>query len=188
MLALVGGGEVGNESLIQGSVVRAFASGDAAALVETLAALGAAGCFGQELFPAPNPVRYSRSRLWTDPDGRFTVACMTWLPGQGTPVHDHAGRWGAELVVRGVMLETGYRIDGGTADGRVRLAVARTAILHPAEAGAIIPAADIHAQQNVSNDVAHTVHVYSSLADVCTKFTAAGDEWGTPARVAFTYA
>ena len=91
-------------------IARAVAMDRATTLATVLAALGQSGAFAEPaLFAPPADGHYTRGRIWTDPDGRFTVVGMTWLPGQGTPVHDHAGRWGAELVVRGTMHETSYR-------------------------------------------------------------------------------
>ena len=44
---------------------------------------------------------YGRRLLHRDPRGRYTVVVMTWGPGQGTPIHDHANLWCVECVYRG---------------------------------------------------------------------------------------
>ena len=45
-----------------------------------------------------------RYRTWG-----FMVA-MTWGPGQGTPIHDHAGIWCVEGVIQGEMTVTSYQV------------------------------------------------------------------------------
>jgi len=169
-------------------LARAMATDRATTLAAVLSSLGKSNAFADEtLFAPPSASRYSRGRLWADPDGRFTVVGMTWLPGQGTPVHDHAGRWGAELVVRGTMLETSYRLGERDGSGRARLVVEHANRIDATHVGVILPSVDIHEFVNVGSGVAHTVHVYSTLVDACTTFTQDGDGWWTPAPVALAY-
>jgi len=170
------------------TIARAVATDRATTLAATLADLGASGAFDNvSLFAAPGESRYSRARLWADPAGHFAVVCMTWLPGQGSAVHDHAGRWGAELVVHGTMRETSYRLSERDARGRVRLVRERETPLHAAQIGVVLPTVDIHELRNDGPELAHTVHVYSSLVDACTMFTPGGDGWWTLAPVSLTY-
>src|SRR5262245_44504026 len=51
---------------------------------------------------------YARRLLHRDPAGRYSVVVMTWGPGQGTALHDHAGIWCVECVVDGEMSVTQY--------------------------------------------------------------------------------
>ena len=37
----------------------------------------------------PDPNRYRQHILHIDPAGRFSIVALVWLPGQGTPIHDH---------------------------------------------------------------------------------------------------
>jgi predicted metal-dependent enzyme (double-stranded beta helix superfamily) len=165
-------------------IARAVATDRATTLAAVLSSLGRTGAFADErLFAPPSERRYARGRLWADPDGRFTIVGMTWLPGQGTPVHDHAGRWGAELNVRGTMFETSYRLGARNADGRTQLVAERRSRIDARQIGVILPSVDVHEFSNVGSTVAHTVHVYSTLADACTTFTPDGDGWWTPAPV-----
>jgi len=169
-------------------IARAIATDRATALAATLANLGASGAFADEhFFAEPGASRYSRARLWADPAGRFAVVCMTWLPGQGTPVHDHAGRWGAELVVHGSMRETSYRLAERDAGGRARLVLERETRIAAAQIGVVLPTVDVHQLHNDGPEIARTVHVYSSLVDACTTFTPGGDGWWTLAPVSLTY-
>jgi predicted metal-dependent enzyme (double-stranded beta helix superfamily) len=169
-------------------IARAVESDRVSALARVLARFGATGAFADEtLFAPPSDARYSRYPLWRDPKGRFAIVCMTWLPGQGTPVHDHAGRWGAELVVRGAMCETSYKVVERAQDGRSRLEHAAETAMKPSDISVVLPTVDVHAFHNVGSVVAHTVHVYSSLNDACTTFTPNDAEWWTPGRVELRY-
>src|SRR5258707_13250747 len=46
---------------------------------------------------------YARRLLHRNDDLGYTAVVMTWGPGQGTPLHDHAGIWCVEGVVLGQM-------------------------------------------------------------------------------------
>src|SRR4051812_43986390 len=46
---------------------------------------------------------YARRLLYRNDDLGYTAVVMTWGPGQGTPLHDHAGIWCVEGVVSGQM-------------------------------------------------------------------------------------
>jgi len=167
-------------------IARAVASDRAASLATVLAGLGTDGAFEDDrLFAPPDPLQYSRYPLWRDPAGRFAVISMTWLPGQGTSVHDHAGRWGAELVVSGAMRETAYAIGIRGGDGRLQLDAAAPAMARPRDVGIIVPSVDIHAFHNAGACVARTVHVYSTVHDVCTTFAPADDGWWKAERIVF---
>jgi predicted metal-dependent enzyme (double-stranded beta helix superfamily) len=180
----------GNADLPAGVVerlARAVASDRAGSVAHALAVLGKRGAFDEHaLYAAPDAARYSRRSLWRDPAGRFAVVSMTWLPGQGTPVHDHAGRWGAELVVSGVMRETTYRIVARGDDGRLRLDAAAPVTVGAREVGAIVPTVDVHAFHNAGSRIARTVHVYSTLRDACTIFAAGDDGWWSARRIDLT--
>src|SRR5262245_5160389 len=52
-------------------------------------------------FHATRRDTYARRLLHRDPAGRYSVVVMTWGPGQGTALHDHAGIWCVECVVDG---------------------------------------------------------------------------------------
>jgi cysteine dioxygenase len=52
---------------------------------------------------------YARHRVHVVADAELLVLC--WRPGQRTPIHDHAGSFGAVKVLRGVMWETLFEMD-----------------------------------------------------------------------------
>lgn len=54
-----------------------------------------------------DPERYGRRRLHLDMDCELLMLC--WLPGQGTPIHDHGRSWGAARPLLGDLREERYR-------------------------------------------------------------------------------
>ncbi|HEX7955476.1 MAG TPA: cysteine dioxygenase family protein [Pyrinomonadaceae bacterium] len=96
-----------------------------AGLVERLAGAGAAPAFGElsallagvevsddELRPYVSfkEGTYARHRVRLWEHAELLVLC--WRPGQRTPIHDHAGSYGAVRVLRGVMWETLFEMEG----------------------------------------------------------------------------
>ena len=53
---------------------------------------------------------YARHRVHLGEHAELLVLC--WRPGQRTPIHDHAGSYGAVRVLRGVMWETLFEMGG----------------------------------------------------------------------------
>lgn len=53
---------------------------------------------------------YARHRVTLCDFAELLVLC--WRPGQRTPIHDHDGSFGAVRVLRGVMWETIFEMDG----------------------------------------------------------------------------
>ena len=54
---------------------------------------------------------YARHRVFLCEQAELLVLC--WRPGQRTPIHDHAGSFGAVRVLEGFMWETLFEMDGG---------------------------------------------------------------------------
>jgi cysteine dioxygenase len=99
---------------------------------------------------------YARHRVHLGEHAELLVLC--WRPGQRTPIHDHAGSFGAVRVLRGVMWETLFEMGGGE-DG-LRYGSARE--WAPGQVtGADVP--DIHQLGNpdVSGQDLVTLHLYS---------------------------
>ncbi|HEX8352509.1 MAG TPA: cysteine dioxygenase family protein [Pyrinomonadaceae bacterium] len=98
---------------------------------------------------------YARHRVHLGEHAEVLVLC--WRPGQRTPIHDHAGSFGAVRVLRGVMWETLFEM--GEAEG-LRYGSARE--WTPGHVtGADVP--DIHQLGNpdVSGQDLVTLHIYS---------------------------
>jgi predicted metal-dependent enzyme (double-stranded beta helix superfamily) len=119
--------------------------------------------------PATSPARIAievardRARwaplLRYDPDDRFAalvhaddgmeIWLLSWLPGQHTEVHDHAGSTGAFTVVSGVLTETVVRAAHETEH---LVTSGRTRVFGPSYT---------HLVRNLGDDPAVSIHVYS---------------------------
>jgi cysteine dioxygenase len=98
---------------------------------------------------------YARHRVRLSDHAELLVLC--WRPGQRTPIHDHAGSFGAVRVLRGVMWETIFELEGDRG-----LAYARSREWLPGElTGADVP--DIHQLGNpdISGQDLVTLHLYA---------------------------
>ena len=103
------------------------------------------------LAPRFNPHRRWYHRLATEPDAE--VWLLTWLPGQGTDLHDHGGSSGAFLVVTGELTE--HTLSGR--GGQPRLAGTTL----PAGQGRSFGPHHIHQITNAGREPAVSLHVYS---------------------------
>lgn len=142
------------------------------ALVETLK------CDGLSL-PAeltrPLPNTYARRLLHSDPEGRYTAVVMTWGPGQGTPLHDHAGIWCVECVVDGEMEVQQYDLVEEK-NGAYRFAAQPSVEAARGSAGCLIPPFEYHTLVNRRPGAASvTLHIYGGEMDHCHAFEPAGD-------------
>ncbi len=138
----------------------------------------------------PSDSGYARHPLHRDPEGRFVLAAMVWKPGQGTPIHDHDGAWGALGMARGGLEVVNYFADAEVAEGEVAL---RSDPPHAPTAGgpnAVCGCADIHSVRNRRGDLAVSIHVYPRDLEACHFFEpVAGKENRFRARrVALSYA
>ena len=101
------------------------AAGGLGGLVERLSRMGGPPAFGElsallggvevadeELRPYVSfkEGTYARHRVHLGEHAELLVLC--WRPGQRTPIHDHAGSYGAVRVLRGVMWETLFEMEG----------------------------------------------------------------------------
>jgi 3-mercaptopropionate dioxygenase len=123
---------------------------------------------------APRPDTYARRLLHRDEQGRYTVIVMTWGPGQGTALHDHAGIWCVECVVDGEMEVTQYDLLSNQ-DGSFRFARQHTVKASRGSAGCLIPPFEYHTLANAHADrTSVTLHVYGGEMDHCHAFEPAG--------------
>ncbi len=117
----------------------------------------------------------------------FDVMVLSWLPGQFTPVHNHAGNCGWVRLVRGQIAEDNYKLVPGASvpDAAIASTVAgRTGCvgLEPTGSGVIstvgaVASVDreraIHRLGNPAQpggDLTVTLHVYSLPHDTCLAF------------------
>jgi len=110
----------------------------------------------------PGTQHYSRHLLHADAEDRFSLLCLVWRPGQGTPIHDHP-EWGVLGVLRGKMRFTNYAPD--EVDGQHCLIPVETFIGTAGSVGTVYPPAmDLHRMDNCSRDeIAITLHAYGCL-------------------------
>jgi predicted metal-dependent enzyme (double-stranded beta helix superfamily) len=105
------------------------------------------------LAPRFDPVERWYHRLATHDD--HEVWLLTWLPGQGTELHDHGGSAGAFTVVSGALSE---RVAVGAGD---RLRLARHTFT--AGTGHRFGTSHIHRVSNDGDRPAVSIHVYGPV-------------------------
>jgi predicted metal-dependent enzyme (double-stranded beta helix superfamily) len=114
------------------------------------------------LAPRFNPQQRWSHRLECATD--FEVWLLTWLPGQGTDVHDHGGSAGAFTVVSGELTEETY--SGGRA----------ASALMSAGVGRRFGAHHVHRVVNLSPRPAVSIHVYGPGLTSMTRYRIERDE------------
>ena len=121
-------------------------------------------------FCRPRPESYARRLLHRDPATGWTAVVMTWGPGQGTLLHDHAGIWCVEGVVEGEMEVLQYEMTGAS-DGRWRFAPRGRVHALAGSSGALIPPFEYHVLRNAKPGATSvTLHVYGGEMDHCHVF------------------
>jgi len=126
----------------------------------------------EEALTVPGRESYGRRLMHRAPDGRYTVVVMSWGPGQGTPIHDHAGLWCVECVYRERVRVVSYDLVEELGEDRVRFKIADEVVARVGEAGALIPPFDFHIIENPFDVTAVTVHVYGGEMNRCDVFDA----------------
>lgn len=163
---------------VSGEDPAAIAQQVKAALQETLKCEGLAL---PEEFRRPRPDTYARRLLHRDPGGRYTAVVMTWGPGQGTPLHDHAGMWCVECVVDGEMEVRQFDLLEENS-GRFRFEAQSSIEALKGSAGCLIPPYEYHTLANRrEHGPSVTLHIYGGEMDHCHVFEPTGD--GTYRRV-----
>ncbi len=97
--------------------------------------------------------------LHEEPDHALAVFAASWLPGRGTPPHDH-GTWGIVVGVDGPEKNVFWaRVDDGSRSGYAELRQVEERVVGPGEVLAM-PAGTIHSVRNDSEQVTLSLHVY----------------------------
>jgi Cysteine dioxygenase type I len=134
----------------------------------------------------PAPVRVGHlalARAWSDPDAwplapRFNAArrwfhrlhaapdhevwLLTWLPGQGTDLHDHGPSAGAFVIVSGELSEESFE-DGRPGSRHL-----------PTGAGREFSREHVHRIVNAGDRPAVSVHVYGPALSTMTRYQVVG--------------
>ena len=120
---------------------------------------------------------YARRELYRSEEHGYSVVAMTWGPGQGTPIHDHAGHWCVEGVWQGLLEITPYELVE-TREGRYRFEPRGTMAAGTGSAGSLIPPHEYHTILNASPDAtAVSLHIYERPLENCLKFYPSGSGW-----------
>lgn len=168
-------------------IARAVRDDRVTSLARVLAQLCEQGAFTSELFAPARVDHYSRKLIWHDPEDRFIVVGMTWAPGQGSPLHDHAGLWGAEIIVDGVMSETMFSLVERGVDDGYRFERGMHRVSGRGTVGVLIPPLEYHDFGNAGTTVAHSFHVYGGDLKSAQSFAQGDDGWWTARRVDLRY-
>jgi predicted metal-dependent enzyme (double-stranded beta helix superfamily) len=130
---------------------------------------------------------YARRELYRSAAHGYTVVAMTWNPGQGTPIHDHAGMWCVEGVWRGALEVVQYELLERD-EPCYRLRPVTTMQASAGSAGSLIPPHDHHSIRNASSsDIAVSVHVYQGRMSRCSVFEPAQGQWYRRERHALSF-
>lgn len=119
---------------------------------------------------------YARRLLYRSDEFGYEVLAMTWGPGQGTPVHDHAGYWCVEGVLEGDLEVVQYDLVEETGD-RCRFQKRTMVYAGVGSAGTLIPPFDYHTISNCSDQPAITIHIYGGSLTECSVFEPTDDGW-----------
>lgn len=119
----------------------------------------------------PEEIRFDPHQRWyakLPTDAGVEAWLLTWLPGQGTGLHDHGAAAGAFVVVEGSLRETTVvaRPGGGVRD------VVRA---FGADEVRPFPAWHVHDVVNTGPSLAVSVHVYAPALTVMRRYRRYGD-------------
>ena len=108
-----------------------------------------------------HPQRFTRWLFECERDGRHTGLIMVWPAAHATPIHDHAGLWGIELVLQGALGVEDHEFDGE------RMRHVGTTVLEEGQSCAFLgTGGHAHRCTNLSaRRAAVTLHVYGGLLD-----------------------
>ncbi|MFF4218481.1 cysteine dioxygenase family protein [Streptomyces nondiastaticus] len=107
----------------------------------------------------PDPVRYRQHLLHADPDGRFSVVALVWMPGQATPVHDHVA-WCVVGVYRGEEVEENFRV--ASDENGPHLVHTGVGVNGEGSVSSLYPPGDIHIVRNATSGKVISLHVYGA--------------------------
>jgi 3-mercaptopropionate dioxygenase len=167
-------------SALREKLDRAVTAGDPSAIAQQVKTalqetLKCEGLALPDAFQQPRPDTYARRLLHRDPDGRYTAVVMTWGPGQGTALHDHAGMWCVECVVDGEMEVRQYDLLEER-DGQYRFEPQAAIEALKGSAGCLIPPYEYHTLANRRADKPSiTLHIYGGEMNHCHVFEPTAD-------------
>lgn len=181
----------GAERLIK-MIDEAVDSGDSAVITERVKQALCTLIRGGELeMPScvqePAGDHYARRLLYRSETHGYSMVAMTWGPGQGTPVHDHAGLWCVEAVCCGTIKVVQFEpVERRGED--YRFSAEESIRASVGTAGCLIPPHEYHTIRNASgDDCAVTLHIYGGEMECCNVFEEIGDGWYRKVRKNLAY-
>jgi predicted metal-dependent enzyme (double-stranded beta helix superfamily) len=174
-------GRPGLEDLVR-RLDAAVRAGDVHAVAEQvkqeLQAFGAGGGALPDRFRRCRPDTYARRLLHRHPQVAYTAVVMTWGPGQGTELHDHAGMWCVECVLDGELEVVQYEMVSRPGEP-YRFEKRQTTLAAVGSAGCLIPPFEYHTLRNARAGAATiTLHVYGGEMETCNVYRPAeGGSW-----------
>jgi predicted metal-dependent enzyme (double-stranded beta helix superfamily) len=97
--------------------------------------------------------------LHEEPDHRFAMLAVAWLPGRGTPAHDH-GTWAVVAGVSGAERNRFWRrADDGSRPGYAEIHEVGEVLVEPGQVLTMLPR-EIHSVANDTAEVSLSLHVY----------------------------
>lgn len=124
------------------------------------------------------PEAFTRWLYERECDGRYTGLVMVWPAGHATPIHDHAGLWGIEMVLQGALSVEDYEL---VADerGDTQPRFVGTTVLEEGQSCAFEgTVGHAHRCTNLSaRRPAVTLHIYGGLLDTYRNFEPVCDRY-----------
>ena len=123
-----------------------------------------------------HPGDFTRWLFERESDGRYTGLIMVWPGSYTTPIHDHAGLWGIEMVLQGTLAVDDYEFEADNgSDAQLRFV--GTTLLQEGESCAFLgTAGHAHRCMNpLSRRPAVTLHVYGGLLETYRTFEETGE-------------
>ena len=114
---------------------------------------------------------YVRHLLHRDPKNRFVILSLVWMPGQATPIHDHAC-WGAMGLIQNSLQEVCYdRLDDGSDPSRAEIVQSRDSQVGRGTVAYLLPPyEEIHRIGNNTDKPTISLHVYGRELDEINVF------------------
>jgi len=108
-----------------------------------------------------SPHHYNRHLVYIDRKRRFVIMAAVWLPGQGTPVHDH-GTWGVMGIIEGELHVVNYlRVDDRAKPGYAKLRESTGMYCGKENVSYVLPPnEEIHKVENIGEKTTYSLHVY----------------------------
>ncbi len=114
--------------------------------------------FLEDRFRQPSSTGYTQHVVHVNPEGRYSIVALVWLPGQATPIHDHRC-WCVVGVLEGSEHQTRYHLFED--DDTRFLRTFASERFSPGEVCALVPPEeDIHLVKNEGEVTGISIHIY----------------------------